>query len=188
MATINSYSTPIEISDTTNRIAKATFTLNIKGYIIPDNIQKQLTAVKKYNSKSQVIIGLEVEGIGNEFVTSQNKKSSTIFPGNPSEAVAAGAINQATITYLNSNVTLNGTYVSSNTVTFPLGWLNAPPSLPPTSDNDFTFFVNGILIDNSNIISFTQSNGISTLILDISLLGYSLNGADLVTSIGKFNV
>ncbi len=188
MATIDSYSTPIEISDTTNRIAKATFTLNIKGYIIPDNIQKQLTAIKKYNSKSQVIIGLEVEGIGEEFVASQNKKSSTIFLGNPSEAVAANPINQATITYLNSNVTLNGTYVSPTTATFPSGWINAPLGLPPTSINDFTFFVNGILINNSNIISFTQNNGVSTLVLDTSLLGYSLESTDVITSVGKFSI
>jgi hypothetical protein len=59
MATINSYSTPIEISDNSNRIAKSNFTLTIKGYIIPDNIQKQLTAIKKYNSKSQIIVGIE---------------------------------------------------------------------------------------------------------------------------------
>jgi hypothetical protein len=188
MATIDSYSTPIEISDNSSRIAKSTFTLNIKGYIIPDNIQKQLTAIKKYNSKSQVIIGLEVEGIGEEFVASQNKKSSTIFPGNPSEAVAANPINQATITYLNSNVTLNGTYVSSTTATFPAGWLTSPPGFPPTSVNDFTFFINGVLIDNSNIISFTQNSGISTLILDISLLGYSLSPTDVITSVGKFSI
>ena len=58
-ATINSFDTPVEITDNTNRIAKSTFTLTIKGYVIPDNIQKQLTAIKKYNSKSQVIINLE---------------------------------------------------------------------------------------------------------------------------------
>lgn len=60
MATIDSYSTPIEISDNTERIVKTTFNLNIKGYIVPDNIQKQLTAIKKYNSKSQVIIRTEI--------------------------------------------------------------------------------------------------------------------------------
>jgi hypothetical protein len=29
------------------------------GYIIPDSIQKELTAIKKYNSKAQVVIGIE---------------------------------------------------------------------------------------------------------------------------------
>jgi len=70
MATIDSFDTPIEISDNTKRIAKSTFSLKIKGYLIPDNIQKQLVAIKKYNSKSQIIIGLE--GVGSEFFSSQN--------------------------------------------------------------------------------------------------------------------
>jgi hypothetical protein len=186
MATIDSYSTPIEISDNSNRIAKATFTLNIKGYIIPDNIQKQLNAVKKYNSKAQVIIGLEVEGVGEEFITSQTKKASVLFASSPSETTAS-PFNQGTLDYLNSNVTITGTFTNPQTVTFPAGWLAAPQNLPPTSVNDFSFFVNGVLISNSFIISFTQSNGISTLVLDTSLLGYSLDSADLIISIGKFN-
>jgi hypothetical protein len=188
MATIDSYSTPIEISDNTERIVKATFTLNIKGYIIPDNIQKQLTAIKKYNSKSQIIIGLEVEGVGAEFLTTQARRPQVLFPGNPSEAVAASPVNQATITYLNSNTTLSGTYVSSTTATFAAGWLTAPAGLPATSLSDFVFYVNGVLIDNSNVVSFTQSGGVSTLVLDTATLGYNLEATDVITSIGKFSV
>jgi hypothetical protein len=186
MATIDSYSTPIEISDNSSRIAKATFTLNIKGYIIPDSIQKQITAIKKYNSKSQVIIGLEVEGVGEEFIASQTKKSSVLFASSPSETTAS-PFNQGTLDYLNSNITMMGTFVDVQTATFPAGWLTAPQTLPPTSINDFSFFINGVLIPNSSVISFTQSNGVSTLVLDISLLGYSLDPTDVITSIGKFN-
>jgi len=58
-ASIDSYSTAIEISDTTSRIIKGTFTIKLFGYIVPDTIQKDLTAIKKYNSKAQVIIGVE---------------------------------------------------------------------------------------------------------------------------------
>ena len=36
------------------------------GHIIPDTIQKQISAIKKFNSKSQVIIGVEVQGVGSE--------------------------------------------------------------------------------------------------------------------------
>jgi hypothetical protein len=57
--TIDSYSTAIEISDNSNRIVKGTFTLKLSGYIVPDTIQKELTAIKKYNSKAQVIIMTE---------------------------------------------------------------------------------------------------------------------------------
>jgi hypothetical protein len=55
-ASIDSYSTAIEVSDSTNRIVKGTFTIKLSGYIIPDTIQKEVTAIKKYNSKAQVII------------------------------------------------------------------------------------------------------------------------------------
>ena len=188
MATIDSYQTPIEISDNSNRVAKATFNLKIKGYIIPDNIQKQLVAIKKFNSKSQVIIGLEVEGVGSEFLTTQAKRPPTIFPGNPSEAVSASPVNQATVTYLNSNVSLDGTYVSTTTATFPAGWLTAPSGFPATSVSDFAFYINGVLIDSANITSFTQSGGVSTLVLDTVALGYELSATDDITSIGKFNV
>jgi hypothetical protein len=58
-ASIDSFSTAIEISDTTNRIIKGTFTLKMFGYIVPDTIQKEVTAIKKYNSKAQVIITTE---------------------------------------------------------------------------------------------------------------------------------
>ena len=58
-ASIDSYSTVVEIGDSTNRVVKGTFTIKLFGYIIPDTIQKEITAIKKYNSKAQVIIGLE---------------------------------------------------------------------------------------------------------------------------------
>jgi len=58
-ASIDSYSTVVEIGDSTTRVVKGTFTIKLFGYIIPDTIQKEITAIKKYNSKAQVIIGLE---------------------------------------------------------------------------------------------------------------------------------
>ena len=59
-ASIDSYTTAIEVSDSTNRIIKGTFSIKLFGYIVPDTIQKEITAIKKYNSKAQVIITAEV--------------------------------------------------------------------------------------------------------------------------------
>ena len=75
-ATIDSYATTVELNDGQDRIVKSTFTLNMYGHIIPDNVQKQISSLKKFNSKSQVIIGLEVEGAGNEFLSSPPKGST----------------------------------------------------------------------------------------------------------------
>jgi len=58
-ASIDSYSTTVEITDNTNRIVKGTFSMKLSGYIIPDSIQKELSSIKKFNSKSQVIIVAE---------------------------------------------------------------------------------------------------------------------------------
>jgi hypothetical protein len=59
-ASIDSYTTAIEVSDSTNRIIKGTFSIKLFGYIVPDTIQKEITAIKKYNSKAQVIVTAEV--------------------------------------------------------------------------------------------------------------------------------
>ena len=185
MATIDSFSTPIEISDNTNRIAKSNFTLTIKGYVIPDNIQKQLTAIKKYNSRSQVIIGVEVEGVGAEFITMNSKKSPVSFPGSMGPGINPSLVTNQVLVYLNSNVTLQGTFIDFQTVEFPAGWLTSPPNLPATSIIDFSFFINGVLIDNTDVTSFSQNNGVSTLIINPTSLGYSLSSTDVIISIGK---
>ena len=42
-----------------NRLVKGEFTLRLRGYIIPDTIQKELNATKVYNSKAKVIVTTE---------------------------------------------------------------------------------------------------------------------------------
>jgi len=95
MARIDSYQTPIEISDNTNRIAKATFSLIIKGYIVPDNIQKQLTAIKKYNSKSQIIIGIESVSSIASFTPSSISPVPEPLPPSPQDDVFSSAFSNA---------------------------------------------------------------------------------------------
>jgi len=91
------------------------------------------------------------------------------------------------LTYLNTNIQKLGTYVSLTTVTFNSGWLAAPSGLPTTSINNFNIFCNGALIELAAIVSFTESSGITTLIIDASQLGYSFSPTDEVVAIGKFS-
>ena len=58
-ASIDSYATTVELNDGQDRIVKSTFSINMFGYIIPESIQKQISSIKKYNNKSQIVIGLE---------------------------------------------------------------------------------------------------------------------------------
>jgi len=189
-ASIDSYATTVEITDNTNRIVKGTFTIKLFGYVVPDTIQKELTAIKKYNSKSQVIIGLETVNGVSEFVSSGKKKSATSFPLTPSSGGGGGGggtINPATLTYLNTNIQKLGTLVNSTTITFASDWIPSPVGLPATSINNFSIFCNGTLIENTAIVSFTESGGITTLVINPSLLEYSFNSNDEVIAIGKFS-
>lgn len=183
-ATISSFDTPIEISDNANRIAKSTFTLTIKGYVVPDNIQKELTAIKKYNSKSQVIIGMETVNSVASNPIKPLKKISPIFIDDQNQIV--NYISQDVLIYLNTNIQKLGTYQNPTTVTFNAGWLNAPSSLPPTSVLNFTFFVNGVLVEQAGIVSFTQNSGVSTLVIDPTELNYEFSSSDEIVAIGKF--
>ena len=203
-ASIDSYATTVEITDNTNRIVKGTFTIKLFGYVVPDTIQKELTAIKKYNSKSQIIIGIETVNGVSEFVSSGKKKTSpVIIPSGGGGGGGGGTINQAILFYLNTNVQKPGTlvtnspfsnafsnaFVNSVTITFASGWLSAPIGLPSTSLNNFSIFCNGTLIENAAIVSFTVNgaNNLTTLVIDPSQLGYSFNSNDEVIAIGKFN-
>jgi hypothetical protein len=187
-ASIDSYATTIEISDNTNRVVKGNFSIKLFGYVVPDTIQKEVTAIKKYNSKAQIIIGLETTNSLTEFITStKTKKSPTIIPPSGGGGVGGGGVDPATLVYLNTNIQKLGTYVNSTTMTFASGWLTAPSSLPITSVNNFTIFCNGNLIEGTAIVSFTELSGITTLVINPSALGYSFSPSDEVIAIGKFS-
>jgi len=76
-ALIDGYQTITELNVGKQRTVRASFDIKLKGYIIPNVIQKDLTALKKFSSDSKVIIGQEtVENLtrdrGNNFVEGIN--------------------------------------------------------------------------------------------------------------------
>lgn len=61
-AKIDSFNTVVESEMNAERVAKSTFDIILNGYLVPDTLQKDLTAVKKFNSKAQVTITAETTG------------------------------------------------------------------------------------------------------------------------------
>jgi len=59
-ATIDSFATPVELAAGGERTVKSTFQLKLYGYIVPDTVQKELSSLKKFNSKTQIIFNMEV--------------------------------------------------------------------------------------------------------------------------------
>ena len=187
-AQIDSFTTTTELNQDDDRVVRSTFSLKMNGYIVPDVLQKDVTAIKKYNSKSKITIGLETTNSLIEFVSTTNKKPISPTSFLPSGGGGGGGgVNPATLTYLNTNIQKLGTYVNTTTITFNSGWLLTPEGLPITSINNFNIFCNGTLIELAAIVSFTESGGVTTLIINASELGYSFSPTDEVIAIGKFS-
>ena len=59
-ARIDNFATPVEIENKGERAVKATFSLKLYGYLVPDIVQKQLNSLKKFNTPSQIVFNMEV--------------------------------------------------------------------------------------------------------------------------------
>jgi hypothetical protein len=79
--------------------------------------------------------------------------------------------------------------ISSTTVRFnEARFATAPIGFPPPRKYDFQYYINGVLIPHSNVISIIQTSiSVIEIVFDTSLLGYTLESGDIVSVIGKFN-
>ena len=53
------FTTATELTQGKDRLVKGTFNIRLRGYILPDTIQKELNATKVYNSKAKITINTE---------------------------------------------------------------------------------------------------------------------------------
>lgn len=198
-ARIDNFPITNEITEGADRRFLSTFTLVMNGYLTPNNIDKFLASnAFKYRSKTQVIFTLEASGQNVEQVsfstgtTPSVAKTSYIPEGvNVTNINQINALDTLTIAYLNASKTIKGddSLVTPNTVTFLNTTILQPPAtsqLPATSVNDFKFFVNGVFVDATNIISFVQSGANTVLTVNTTTLGYTFDSVDEIIAVGKF--
>ena len=88
--------------------------------------------------------------------------------------------------YLRKSFTHTGSFVNSSQVRFSALTASAPTSLTSTSENDFMFFVKGMLIEN-DALTIQQVASNLNLDLDTNALGYTISSQDEVIGFGKFN-
>jgi hypothetical protein len=202
-AQIDSFATTTVVENGADRAAKSTFNIKLQGYIIPNTVNKKLANATKFYSKSQIIFSNEVVDTSGQVTNidtlqfankpqATNGMGATSFIGggnninNTNNITIISNVPPETITYININKELTGNAVNSTTATFSSGWVAAPSGLPNTSKENFTFFCNGQLIEKTAVVSFTESGGISTLVIDPVLLSYELETDDEIVAIGKF--
>jgi hypothetical protein len=199
-ANIDSFSTTTLLEQGQDRAAKSTFNIKLFGYIIPDTINKDLaTARSKFYTKAQVIFDLEtVEGDIDQLnvaatKTPKNVVGSTSFIGggnnitNTTISISTAAAGD--LTYLNTNITKIATTVTApNTSVFAGAAVLQPTALstlPPTTVNNFVFYINGQNVPAS-YVTLSEGGGNVTFTFNTTSLGYVLDSDDEVVAIGKF--
>ncbi len=183
MTRIDSMPTIQQISQGEDRIISSTFTLNLSGYILPKSINKEMATKNKFISKAQVIFNSEtISGLGVD--TPVIKNSSMNTGGNTYKPVTN--INNV-ITYMSINKEKTAVNVIGDVAIFNASFLIAPVSLPNTSIDNFTFFINSAYVEKTAISSFIDNgNGTCSLTISQSELGYSISTDDEIIAIGKF--
>jgi hypothetical protein len=203
-ARIDSFTTTTLLEQGEDRAARSTFNLVLNGYILPDTVNKDLAVARnKFYTTSQVIFDLEViDGAGTttnidelKFANkpaAKNATGATSFIGggiNVTQNITTGGASSGDLDYINTNITKIANNVTvPNIVTFSSTSILQPPagsSLPPTSINNFVFYVNGQYIP-SLAVSIIESGGNVIATFNTSSIGYSLNLTDEITAIGKF--
>ena len=58
-AFIDTFTTATELTQGKDRLVTGTFNIRLRGYILPDTIQKELNSTKVYNSKAKITINTE---------------------------------------------------------------------------------------------------------------------------------
>ena len=90
-ASIDSFGFQTELVENDERIVRSTFDVKINGYIIPDILQKDITAIKKFSNKTKIIFGIETTD--NTDITDGNVVGDRIISNTPSNQEASRRIN-----------------------------------------------------------------------------------------------
>ena len=121
----------------------------------------------------------------------QNAGGSTSFVGggvNVTVNQNISNVNNGDLTYLNTNKTEKADTITVNTAIFVGAAILQPPTgstLPATTVNNFTFYINGQYVPSS-LVTLVEAGGNTTATFDVAGLGYSLEADDEVIAIGKW--
>lgn len=198
---VGDISTPIELTTEEDRTVRATFTLTVNGYLVPNTLNAILAkagnVLKKGLSVKKIVMFEEMDGqvVGRYDVATRGPSPQ---PSTTSQRVAvyasaggdamSAALTQM-LTYLNKQFVKTANTVTTNTATWTGATIDGPPASFPrtqTIKENFIIFVNGAFLEQSAILSFDQVGSDVVLTIDPAALGYSLDSNDEVVAVGKF--
>ena len=145
--------------------------------------QKQFFTGSLNVSSSFKLNGYEVNEISNDTSLTDQSRDSLITEYAAYQYLVTTSPVRS---YLRKSFVHTGSFVDSSTIRFSAITASAPTILTSTSENDFMFFINGMLIEN-DALTIQQNSSNLDLSLDTNSLGYTLSSNDEVIGFGKFN-
>ena len=88
--------------------------------------------------------------------------------------------------HLRKSFVHTGSFVNSTTSRFTAVTASAPSGFTGTTENDFMFFINGMLVEN-DALTIQQAASNFLLKVDTDSIGYILESDDEIIAQGKFN-
>ena len=131
--------------------------------------------------------GTSVSEISNDITLGDSNASSLVTENATKEYLNTTLGSAAKLAYLRKSFTHTGSFTSANTSSFTAVTASAPSGVTSTTENDFIFFINGMMIENDALEIVQKTSENLELRLNTSELGYTLESDDEVIGFGKFN-
>ena len=188
-ATIDNYTTAVEITQGEDRNVKTTFQIKLAGYIIPDSINANIGNSNKFFSKAALKFGIETAGsiemLSARAGTPTSQAPTRFFDTGFTGATGASGMTSEQIAYVGLQSTALADSTTPTTATFSNKTIATPPTgFPPLQQGDFQVYVNGVLtpVANRQVVQ----NGVNIEVTFVSL-GFIIEVEDQIILIGKFS-
>ena len=180
--------------------------LSIDGKLTAEKIQTELTQSTVIFKSGSTIFGDSTDDIHkvtgslsttgsielNRYTVSGISNDTNLTDSNASDLLTENALNRFSlattpeVVYLRKSFTKVGTFINTSTASFSAVTASSPSGLTSTSELDFMFFNNGMLIEY-DALEIEQSASVLLLKVNNNSLGYELKSTDEIIGFGKFN-
>jgi len=188
-ASIDDYTTTVELIQGGDRTVKTNFTLKIGGYIVPDSINTSVVNPNKFYSKAALSFKVETAGsieVLNARAKTSEAQAPSRFFDTALTGVTATGMTAEQITYIGLQSTALADTVVGLEATFLNKTIATPPAgFPQITKQNFQVFINGVATPMQNITSIMQIN--SDIIVTFTDLGFALDSTDQIVLVGKFS-
>jgi hypothetical protein len=186
-ASIDNYTTAVELTQGQDRVVKTTFQIKLAGYIISDAINANIGNSNKFFSKAAVKFKIEtagnIETLNARSTTPESKAPvrffDTALTGAGSQGMTPEQINFVGISNTALADSVSGLVAVFNNHTI----LTPPPGFTITQES-FQVYVNGVLIATQN--RTVQQVG-ANIEVTFSNLDYNIDSQDQIVLVGKFS-